>query len=107
MPLAFLRDKEGNSPAREEWRRLSNVGERNLVNLLADLYAVASVGKVRDNPPLSHSVHIGDDLYWLSKGNIGVLYSYDGNDLVIINVTAFTDENEGRKRALQVAEQRI
>lgn len=107
MALAFLRDREGHSPVREEWRKLFGTSERNLVNLFAYLVSVDAAGAVKDNRALSRALHIKDDLFWFSVGNLGVLFSYDGIDLVIIELTQFTDETKGRQQAVQVAEQRI
>jgi hypothetical protein len=108
MPLAFLRDKHGTSPVREEWSRLSNSGSwPDLARLFAYLEDVDAYGRVKDNLALSRALHIKDNLYWFSVGHLGILFSYDGTDLIIIELTRFVDENEGRKRALEVAEQRI
>jgi|SRR5579864_3703629 len=108
MALAFLRDKRGSSPVREEWRRLWTTGsERNLIHVIVYLNDVLHFGATKDNLALSRAFNIKDNLFWFSVGNLGVLFSYDGTDLVIIELTRFTDENEGRRKALQVAEQRI
>ena len=107
MALAFLRDREGNSPAREEWEKLRESGAApNLARLLKYLTKVA-FQLDRDNPALWQALQIEDGLYWYSVGDIGVLFSYDGTDLVIIELTRFVDESEARKKALAVAEQRI
>jgi hypothetical protein len=108
MALAFLRDRLGNSPAREEWERLWATGAApNLTRLLIYLSNVETFGSAQNNPTLLKALQIKDDLYWFTAGDIGVLFSYDGTDLVIIELTRFVDESEGKKQALAVAEQRI
>jgi hypothetical protein len=108
MALAFLRDKQGKSPVREEWQRLWATGaEQNLVRLSVYLSDVDAFGAIEGNTALSKALQIKDNLYWFSVGDVGVVFSYDGTDLVIIEPTRFTDENTGRRKALQVAEQRI
>lgn len=107
MALAFLRDKRGDSPVREEWRRLLTTSKANLARLYEYLTSVNHFASTEDNPALSRAFNIKDNLYWYSVGDLGVLFSYDGTDLVIIELVRFTDENEGRKKALEVAERRI
>lgn len=109
MALSFLQDRQIS--ARDEWGRVLSVRPKETIRIFAHLAAVDAAGHAADNRPLSHAFRIpssgeGPDLYCYEILDVGVVYAYDGENVIILAI-ALLDNREARDALIRTAQQRV
>jgi hypothetical protein len=103
--LSFLRDNEGNSPGRDEWNFTFQADPVGTTRILSHLQRV-DASQSLTSAALRAAEHIEPDLYYFRFGSVGVVYAYDGIDIVILAIGIVHTEAD-RHRLIEKAKQRL
>ena len=101
--LYFLRDADSGSPIREAWHAMMRSHPREMMRLFARIERIEAA---KDKQAVAAADRIQPDLYYFSIGNVYVIYSLDGDGLVILSVGEASDAAE-RRRVIEDATQRL
>jgi hypothetical protein len=104
--LYFLRGREGQSLARDEWSLVSENYPREADRLLQHVVRVEALQTKQNNVALSQAMHVEPDLYYWEVNGVFVIYTYDGKDLVIVSVGHVTGTSDWH-RVIEEAKRRI
>jgi hypothetical protein len=94
--FSFLKDQNGNSPARQECTALRQTHPKQLSMVLRHLARVEAAGGIATNRPLGQArkeagTRGNPDLYWWDVNGVGAFYVYDSYDLVVVLMGAVAD----------------
>jgi hypothetical protein len=90
LAFAFLRDAAGNSVARSEFQSLQASSMAATIKVLAHITSVEAVKSVNKNnaalakAQLEPGTPPQPDLFWWDYHGVGVFYTYDGVDLIVV-----------------------
>jgi hypothetical protein len=89
LAFAFLKDSAGNSVARSEFQSLQASSSKAMTQVIAHIASVEAIKSVTGNAALAKATHEPGtaphpDLYWWDYRGVGVFYTYDGTDLVVV-----------------------
>jgi hypothetical protein len=90
VPFSFLRDANGNSPARGEFNALLASHRSQTLRVMAHMVTVAASWSLNSRPLSQAQREPGTppapDLFWWEDNGLGAFYLYDGVNLAVVHM---------------------